>query len=86
LQAGSAGFDTTNPPRSRRVFLLHFCDNRMTRISGDSDHVAANYQQKIQAKQQYKNYITHLLGLRRVNAIYFIFFAALLLIDSFLGV
>ena len=42
--------------------------------------------EKIQAKQRLKILQTHLLGLQRVNGIYFIFFTIGHLIDSFLAV
>jgi len=56
------------------------------RISRDSGNVRDDYSIKNQLKQLFKKYVTHLLGSHRVNAIYFIFFAALLLIDSFIDV
>jgi hypothetical protein len=54
----------------------------MTSFSGDSARSLAVQPRKIQAKQRPKNNFTQLLGLQRVNGIYFTFFAVLLLIDS----
>jgi hypothetical protein len=54
----------------------------MTSFSGDSARSLVLQPRKNQAKQRSKNNFTQLLGLQRVNGIYFTFFAALLLIDS----
>jgi len=56
------------------------------RISRESGNIRAGYSIKNQLKQLLKKYVTHLLGSYRVNAIYFIFFTVLLLIDSFIDV
>jgi hypothetical protein len=78
--------DIQNPPQTRRVFICQLSQNWSVRISRDSGNVCASYPIKSLLKQAIKKYITHLLGSHRVNAIYFNFFIALLLIDSFIGV
>jgi len=51
---GSSGFETTNPPRSRRVFVWRFHDSFKTRISGDSGVLPQQLLMKIEAKQRGK--------------------------------
>lgn len=76
----------TNPPSLWRVFLFLVRNNPNSRIRCDSDRQQNNLMQKKLLKQTIKNKFTLLLGLQGVNRIYFTFFAARPLLDSFLEV